>query len=191
MSDDFRINTNSSRGPGSMRRGPSPLRDFLRIAGPALVVIGAGFTIVGVSDFFMAFGTFEPPRYFWCAFVGLPLLGIGIHLSRLAYLGPMARYVGEETAPVGKDVINYMARGTEPAVRAVASALKEEWSESSAAAKKSCPQCGERNDADAKFCVHCGSEMTASATPTCAHCGAKNPASANFCERCGHSLATE
>lgn len=188
MSDDFRINTSSSRGPASMRHGPSPLRDFLRYVGPAVAIVGLGFTVVGVGDFFMAFGSFQPPRYFWCAFVGMPLLGIGIHLSRLAYLGPLARYVAEETAPVGKDVINYMARGTEPAVRAVASAIKDEWSGSSGDGKNSCPQCGERNDADARFCAHCGSDLAA--TATCAHCGAKNPASASFCDQCGHSLAS-
>ena len=188
MSDDFRVNTGRPRGPGSMRRGPSPLRDFLRIAGPALVVIGLGFTIVGIGDFFMVFGTFEPPRYFWCAFVGMPLLGIGAWLCQLAYLGPMARYVAEETAPVGNDVINYMARGTEPAVRTIASAIKEEWSDTSGEAKKSCSQCGQRNSADARFCAHCGSEMSAAAI--CAHCGAKNATSAGFCDQCGHTLAT-
>lgn len=190
MSDDFRVNTGRPRGPAaSMRRGPSPLRGLLRIAGPALVVIGLGFTIVGIGDFFMAFGTFEPPRYFWCAFVGMPLLAGGVFLCRLAYLGPLARYVAEETAPVGKDVINYMARGTEPAVRTIASAIKDEWSDSSGQVKKSCPHCGERNSADARFCAHCGSEMTA--TAPCPHCGAKNAPSAGFCDQCGHSLAAE
>lgn len=187
MSDNFRINTNRSRGPASMRLGPSPLRDFLRYVGPAVAIVGLGFTVVGVGDFFMAFGSFQPPRYFWCAFLGMPLLAVGGWICQVAYLGPMTRYVAEETAPVNKDVINYLARGTEPAVRAVASAIKEEWSGSSGEAKKSCPQCGERNDADARFCAHCGSDLAA--TASCAHCGAKNPASASFCDQCGHSLA--
>ncbi|HEX7447339.1 MAG TPA: zinc ribbon domain-containing protein [Pirellulales bacterium] len=189
MSDDFRINTASSRGPHApMRRGPAPLRDLLRIAGPALAAIGLCLLIVGLGDFFMAFGTFRPPRYFWCAFVGMPLLAGGVALTRFAYLGPLARYVAEETAPVGRDVINYLARGTEPAVRAVAGALKEEWSQSPGEERKSCPQCGQRNDADARFCAHCGGAMTA--TAVCAHCGAKNAPSASFCDQCGHSLAS-
>lgn len=190
MSDDFRINTpGNAHGPNApLRRGPSPLRDFLRVAGPAVAAIGLVFLLIGLGDFFMALGSFRPPRYFWCAFVGMPLLAGGVALTRFAYLGPLARYVAEETAPVGKDVINYMARGTEPAVRSVASALKDEWSKSPDENSKSCPQCGQRNDADARFCAHCGGAMTA--TAVCAHCGAKNAPSATFCDQCGHALAS-
>ena len=188
MSDDFRINTSSPHRPNaSLRHGPSPLRDFLRYAGPAVVIVGLGFMVIGIGDFFTAFGTFQPPRYFWCAFVGMPLLAVGGWMCQFAYLGPMARYVAEETAPVNKDVINYLARGTQPALRAVASAIKEGFSDSAETPRKTCPNCGERNEAETRFCTQCGSEMAA--TATCTHCGASNDPSANFCAQCGHAFA--
>src|SRR5947209_3724594 len=44
-------------------------RRVLRTAGPILAGVGLLFIVIGVANFFSAFGTFEPPRYFWCAFV--------------------------------------------------------------------------------------------------------------------------
>lgn len=85
------------------------LRDFLRVLGPAVIVVGVIFAAIGFVSFFSAFGGFGPPRYFWCAFIGLPLIALGSAISRYAFLGAVSRYVANEVAPVGKDVINYMA----------------------------------------------------------------------------------
>lgn len=189
MNDEFRFTPRTGRRRvRSSRRKEAPLRDFLRLIGPAIVVTGLAFTIVGIGSFFAAFGSFEPPKYFWCAFIGMPLLGFGAMICRIAYLGPIARYVAEETAPVGKDVINYLAAGTEPAVRSIVGAIKDGLStDDSEPRDKSCPKCGERNRHDARFCSGCGSEIAAAVA--CTHCGAQNEPAAAYCDRCGKELA--
>ncbi|MGD0383318.1 MAG: hypothetical protein ABSA77_07360, partial [Thermoguttaceae bacterium] len=55
----------------------SDIRDLLRVIGPLVAGVGLIFTIIGIGSFFSSFGSFEPPRYFWCAFIGLPLLAVG------------------------------------------------------------------------------------------------------------------
>lgn len=101
------------------------IRTFLRVAGPVIALIGVLFTITGISSFFASFGGFEPPRYFWCAFVGMPLLGIGFVLAKFGYLGSFLRYMAAESAPVAKDVVNYMGENTQPGFKAVAKAITE------------------------------------------------------------------
>ena len=96
------------------------IRTSLRTVGPALAVAGLLFTIVGIGSFFASFGSFEPPRNFWCAFVGLPLMAVGIAISKFAYLGAVVRYMADEVAPVGKDVTNYMLDGTKDSMRGAA-----------------------------------------------------------------------
>ncbi|MBV9124043.1 MAG: zinc ribbon domain-containing protein [Planctomycetes bacterium] len=139
----------------------STTRTALRILGPTLAGIGLLFTIFGFGSFFSSFGTFEPPRYFWCAFVGLPLLWAGIVLCMLAFYGSIARYYVGEAAPVMKDTFNYLAEGTKGGVRTTAQAVGEGWSEglSSVTPKATCPHCHQANDADAKFCKNCGAAM--------------------------------
>ena len=92
----------------------SGIRDVLRIGGPLIAGIGLLFTIVGFGSFFASFGSFEPPRYFWCAFVGMPLLFVGIAMCMYGYLGSFYRYVAGESAPVAKDVVNYMGENVQP-----------------------------------------------------------------------------
>src|SRR5688572_21530385 len=120
----------------------SETRKALRTLGIVLFLVGLVFTLIGVGNFFMAFGTFEPPRYFWCAFIGLPLLAFGKMLMAYGYFGAFTRYVANETAPVGKDTFNYLAEETRDGVRnlsgAVAEGLRGEPSQSELA----CPKCG-------------------------------------------------
>ena len=80
---------------------------------------------VGFGSFFASFGSFEPPRYFWCAFVGMPLLFVGIAMCMYGYLGSFYRYVAGESAPVAKDVVNYMGENIQPGVKAVTKAATE------------------------------------------------------------------
>src|SRR5438876_396351 len=103
----------------------SGIRDLLRIGGPLIAAIGLLFMIVGFGSFFASFGSFEPPRYFWCAFVGMPLLFIGIAACMFGYLGAFQRYVAGESAPVAKDVVNYMGENIQPGVKAVTKAATE------------------------------------------------------------------
>jgi hypothetical protein len=147
------------------------LRSVLRLIGPLMVGVGAIFLIVGMVSFFSAFGGFEPPRQFWCAFVGMPLVGIGIGICKFAYLGTFTRYVAGEVAPVGKDVVNYMAEGTKDSMRDVAAAVAgglregmhstEPLGESAAApeVRIRCRSCHALNDESAKFCGQCGKPL--------------------------------
>ena len=98
-------------------------RAVLRVVGPATLGVGLVFMAVGLVSFFRSFGGFEPPRYFWCAFVGIPLTWLGAALCQFGYLGAVGRYVMGEMAPVQKDAFNVVARGARPGVEALARAV--------------------------------------------------------------------
>lgn len=118
-------------------RQQSNVRRFLRIGGVLIAVTGLVFLVVGVASFFMSLGRFEPPRYFWCAFVGMPLLFCGIVMLGWGFLGAVQRYAAGESAPVGKDLINYLGENTHPGLTAAASAVREGLSGTSAASPRS------------------------------------------------------
>jgi hypothetical protein len=101
------------------------IRTVLRVGGPLIALAGLIFIIVGVASFFSAFGTGQSPSNFWCAFVGIPLLFVGGVMCQMGFLGSFARYVAGETAPVAKDVVNYMGENTQPGVKAVAKSITE------------------------------------------------------------------
>lgn len=105
------------------------IRTVLRVGGPLIATAGLIFMIVGFGSFFASFGTFETPRFFWCAFVGMPLLFVGIAMCMFGFLGAFQRYVAGESAPVAKDVVNYMGENIQPGVKAVAKAITEGISE--------------------------------------------------------------
>ncbi len=107
-----------------------PVRKTLRIAGLVVLAIGGLLTLIGFGSFFASFasawsGSFEPPRYFWCAFLGIPLLGVGGAMATFGFLGGVFRYMVGESAPVAKDVVNYMGEQTQPGVKAVAKAITQ------------------------------------------------------------------
>jgi hypothetical protein len=111
------------------RRLPSPqhdaIRRFLRIVGPLTALTGLTFVIIGVASFFSAFGTFEMPRYFWCCFVGVPLLGVGLIMTKFGYIGSIYRYFAAETAPVATDAFNEISEGAQPGMRTAARSITE------------------------------------------------------------------
>lgn len=166
-----------------------PGRDALRVIGPAVAILGLVLTAVGFISFFASFGGFAPPRYFWCAMIGIPLLGIGAGLCRFAFLGSITRYVADEVAPVGRDVVNFMAQGTRQSVRDLAAAVGEgvrSGAPAPGAGAARCGRCGAENDADARFCKRCGVAMApALACPSCGH---ENDADARFCDHCGRQF---
>ncbi len=99
------------------------VRAGLRLFGLPVVVLGVVLTAIGLISFFSAFGTFQPPKYFWAAIIGLPMIGVGLALTRLAYLGESFRYLSEELTPVARDTFNTMAEGTRGGVETVAHAM--------------------------------------------------------------------
>jgi hypothetical protein len=137
-------------------------RRTLRTLGPLLAGIGLLLIIVGAGSFFASFGSFEPPRFFWCAFLGMPLLFLGIVLCGLGFQGAIARYQAGEVSPVAKDTVDYLAEGTQGAVKTIAAAVGEGLVAGMSSLREShkrCSRCGRANDVDAKFCKDCGAAM--------------------------------
>lgn len=159
------------------------LRGTLRVIGPSMTSIGLVFTVVGFVDFFRAFSYFEPPRYFWCLFVGLLLVGIGMSITIFAYMGSLVGYQVKEIARVAKDTFEYLARETGEAVKTAARHFRE-----GAAHAKGllCPNCYETNAGDAVYCKKCGSRLTSG--KKCPSCGKENDSDACFCQSCGKRL---
>jgi hypothetical protein len=175
--------------------GHHETRSILRVVGPLVAITGLVFVIVGIGSFFSSFGSSnlfdgpKPPRYFWCAFVGMPLLGVGVAICKFAFMGRVARYVANEVAPVGKDTFNYMAGETKDAVRDLATAvgegLRSGGSEEPTRVIR-CHKCNTDNDASASFCNNCGSALEKS--KECSSCNELNDPDARFCDNCGKQL---
>lgn len=164
------------------------LQGFFRMAGPLLLIAGGLFMIVGVVDFFSSFGGMHPPQLFWCCFVGMPLLAGGIFLTKLGYLGKMARYLSQEVTPVATDTFNYAAGETREGVRQIATAISEGLSGRAPATAEAvtCPECTAANDADARFCSQCGTALPHRGA--CPGCGHEHDSDARFCDNCGRAL---
>ena len=165
-------------------------RRVLRVVGPAVILVGLIFAAIGLGSFFSSFGSFEPPGYFWCAFVGLPLIGLGAAICKFAFMGAIKRYTANEVAPVGKDVVNYMAEGTKGAVRDVAAAVGEGLRAGAAGNEVQivrCHKCNTDNEAAANFCKGCGAPLAK--TKPCPSCGELNDPDARFCDNCGKAIA--
>ncbi len=176
MSDEQKINP-----------GHETARKFFRIVGPLVLVVGGSFMLVGFGSFFSAFGGGGPPRLFWCSFVGMPLLFVGIVMTKFGFMGAIIRYQAGEIAPVGKDTFNYMADGTKDGVRTVATAIATGLQQASRKGTLACSACGHSNDDLARFCDQCGAALS----KTCPSCGERNDGDAKFCDGCGNRLETK
>ncbi|QDU64865.1 Double zinc ribbon [Planctomycetes bacterium Pan216] len=161
------------------------IRPVLRLVGPAMMGVGGILIAIGMISFFSAFGGFGPPRFFWCAFLGIPLFGIGSGVTKFAYMGAITRYLSQEISPVGRDTFNYMADGTQDGIRTITSAISQGLASGvdDRRLKAHCPQCSSLQDADANFCSACGAAMPKE--KFCASCGAENDPDAKFCDACG------
>ena len=93
--------------------------------GPILAGIGLLLIIIGIGSFFASFGSFQPPRFFWCAFLGMPFLFVGLVLCGFGFQGAVLRYQLGEVAPVTKDTFNYLAEGTQEGMKTVATTIGE------------------------------------------------------------------
>ena len=138
------------------------IRQVLRIAGPVAAGFGCLLMAIGVGSFFLSFGGSGPPRFFWCAFLGMPILFVGVVMCMFGFMGAVARFQAGEVAPVGKDTFNYLAEGTKGGVQTLATAVGAGLTQGMAGTDKTarCPKCGHPNDADAKFCDECGASVS-------------------------------
>src|SRR5262245_11829457 len=98
------MNTNTP-SESSKQRLISPqhlkIRNAFRVVGPVVLAVGALFTAVAVISFIVAFSSNSgPPKLFWLAFIGMPLMFVGTVLCMFGFMGAMSRYVASENAPV-------------------------------------------------------------------------------------------
>lgn len=101
------------------------IRRTLRRAGIVTLILGGLLTLTGIGSFFASVESLGPPRFFWCVFLGMPLLFVGGAMTMFGFLGAIQRYVAGESAPVAKDVVNYMGENIQPGVKSIAKAVTE------------------------------------------------------------------
>lgn len=158
-------------------------RSTLRTLGPVLAVVGLICLIVAMVNVFGSAGSFGgPPKLFWLPFVGMPLLAVGLGMTKAGYAGKIARYYGREVGPAVSATFNEVAQDSAPGVRAVSGAVRDGMADEPGSR---CSACDSENDADAKFCAACGEPMRAIA---CGSCGHPAKTGARFCDECGSSL---
>lgn len=131
-------------------------RDIFRTLGPIILGIGILFFIIAAVDLFTA-DMFNEPKYFWLAFIGMPLMGVGGCFCSLGYGAKVAEYQSREMAPVIKDTINYLAEETQEGVETISRAVQK--GKSSVVQAKQCSYCNELNKLDAKYCNECGKPL--------------------------------
>jgi hypothetical protein len=150
------------------------MKELARIAGPLLIFIGGIFLLVGLVSFFRAFGTHELPTNFWCAFIGLPMLGFGVTVTKFAYLNKISNFLENET----HDAVGNIVKNIGSNLNVSGTSAKTEIVR--------CQKCNASNKSSAKFCNECGSSIQKSVP--CKHCNELNDADAKFCDNCGNQL---
>ena len=152
----------------------SKTKKTFRTLGFIILPIGLVLSIIGFIDFFMSFNSMTQPKLFFCLFIGLPLTSIGIIFLILGFMKELNSFAASQSAPVHKDVINYMLDGTREEVNKTINASN----------KIICPECKAENDKDALFCSTCGHKLK----NICPKCKSENDADAIFCKNCGEKL---
>lgn len=132
----------------------------LRLFGAIIVGLGVILTVVGSFSLFSSWGTIGGSRYYWAAFLGLPLIAVGSAFTQSENLTVLDVSLDDDRP----------ARATgQPASKSVVA----------------CEHCHATNPAGANFCNQCGNSLV---IPTCAGCGAKLSWNARFCTHCGKCL---
>ena len=153
---------------------------FSGVPNGPVIITGEGFSVAP-----------RGPQKFWCFFVGMPLIAIGVGICKFAFMGTVARYVASETAPVAADTFNYVASETQSGVRtltsAVAAGLDGRSADDGATTDdKTCPGCQALNEHDSRFCDQCGESLPVDLS--CPACQRRNAPDARFCDSCGTGL---
>ena len=143
--------------------------------------IGLVLDVIGFISFFAAFINHGFPYLFPLLFIGFPLTGLGIYLLKASSIGTRFGYYSSQTAPIAKDVANYMIKGTREEIKNTFDEIDDN--------KKTlvCPKCGSKNDYDSSFCSKCGTKLVEE-KKICSYCGEENEGDALFCNRCGRML---
>ena len=147
----------------------------IKSLGKVLLVIGIILDAIGFISFFGAFTGGGFPSLFFCAFIGIPITGIGAMLTMVGYKRETMKYMKDESMPIYKE--SY--RDLKPELVDFVETLKGENK------VIICPRCKQENDDDHKFCKHCGEPL---ASKTCPHCNATLDNDASFCTSCGKRI---
>ncbi|MBQ7879789.1 MAG: hypothetical protein IJ317_03990 [Clostridia bacterium] len=59
-------------------------KNILKTVGVILLIVGLALTAFGVYDYITALVDKIAPKYFWCAGLGLPVLGLGLGFAFFA-----------------------------------------------------------------------------------------------------------
>lgn len=138
------------------------MRIFLRIVGPIVGLTGLIFAIVGFASFFGfigAPGVDKAPGQFWMAFVGIPVLVVGLIMTKIGYMGSIVRYLSKEITPVAAESMNEFQEKAEPGIRGAARAIGKGLAEAQSALAQErirCASCRAGNEPDARYCKGCG-----------------------------------
>ncbi|HHU55605.1 MAG TPA: zinc ribbon domain-containing protein [Acholeplasmataceae bacterium] len=151
-------------------------RKKFRIIGFISFSIGLICVITAMIDFFTA--DFMP-KLFFLFFIGMPFLFVGGVCLNFGYMRAVSKYTATETAPVAKDVANYMLAGTRDELAKTISAVRGEKVSNG----PMCGSCGTQNEVGANYCDNCGKMLS----KVCS-CGEKNDSDARFCRKCGNRL---
>ena len=133
---------------------------FLRFLGAMVVAVGVVLTALGSISLFSSWGVVGGSRYYWAAFLGLPLIAIGSAFTEAENLSACDVNLSEEMTLAARE-----RRTGDGAVIA-------------------CERCRATNAAAANFCNQCGTALNA---PACVGCGARITWNARFCTYCGKS----
>lgn len=152
-------------------------RKLFRKLGVIFLISGIIMMAIGMGSFFISFGSFESPKYFFLTFVSMPFIFVGAVFLSLGYMKSYASYTSNELRPIAKDNINYIVDGTKESIGSLISETKSE--------KIKCSNCGEYNDKDAKFCDNCGKTLI----KICRYCHEDNDGNAKFCKNCGKDIS--
>lgn len=102
------MRTNRPSSPVGDNPGHATTRTTLRMLGGIVAMAGVVFTAIAFINFFSAFGTMQPPRLFWCAFVGMPLIFVGGAMLKFGFMGAVTRYSANEVVPVASDSVKHV-----------------------------------------------------------------------------------
>lgn len=136
-------------------------RNTFRILGPVILLIAIICLIIGFKSTFMPepdpfideYGNFistPSQNKFWLMFVGMPLLAIGLALTKAGFAGKVAEYGARELAPVAKETWNYIKENEpiqkQPATGKIVHAIQ-------------CENCHTLNPAQSMYCNSCGNQF--------------------------------
>ncbi len=139
-------------------------RTTFRVLGVVLVLVGLALFGTALADFLAGFSSPGRglPTKLWMAFVGLPVLGVGLWAVMAGFMGTASRYVAGETLPVVKDGLGYLTQGHGlGGLGRVAEATPTDRATA------------------AGYCTECGAALPATAL--------SGPA--RFCSGCGHAVS--